>query len=45
MLDPRAAGAHRWSMSTMLIEVYDALKEAGASEEGARSGCQPHRPG
>ena len=24
-------------MSTMLVEVYDALKEAGASEEKARA--------
>jgi hypothetical protein len=33
-------------MSTMLVEPYDALKEAGASEQkgargGRESGCRP----
>jgi septal ring factor EnvC (AmiA/AmiB activator) len=36
-LDRRAVAGHRWPMSTMLVEIYDALKEAGASEEKARA--------
>jgi hypothetical protein len=27
-------------MSTMVVEVYDALKEAGASDENARAAAQ-----